>query len=259
MKKIFPAAILATAFLLLAGGAFGEISQKGNLRVKVEGELSPRRLPRAGVAPVSVSVSGAITTTDKTPPPQLQVLTIDINRHGRFDSQGMPVCRIGQIQPASDEVALSECRSSLVGSGSFKGTIALPGPTIYPLEGRLLLFNGRQHGHPVLLGHVFSDKPFFTSFVIVFTIAKKPHGTYGTVLKANVGEALGSKKSLTALEMTLGRRFSYKGQRRSYISAGCPAPSGFNSTPFPLARLGFSFADGRKLTSVLNRTCGARG
>lgn len=114
------------------------------------------------------------------------------------------------------------------------------------------------HSRPELLGHIYSPHPFATSFVIAFQIKTERKGDYGTVLSANLGHALGSKKNLTGIEMTLSRRYSYKGQARSYVSAGCPAPKGFPSANYPLARTSFSFAGGTTLTTVLNRNCGAR-
>jgi hypothetical protein len=59
--------------------------------------------------------------------------------------------------------------------------------------------------------------------------------------------------------LRLNRRFSYRGKRRSYLSAGCPAPAGFSGASFPLVRASFGFAHGTTLTSVLTRTCKATG
>ncbi|MGN6663096.1 MAG: hypothetical protein ACTHK6_02640 [Solirubrobacterales bacterium] len=249
---------------LLAGAALAhaaEVTRKGNLEVSVDGRLSPKRLPRHGTAPVSVSVSGAVSTTDGTAPPQLRTMQIEVNAHGRFDTAGLPVCRYTDIQPASDSRALSACRSALVGEGHFAGTIALPGSAEpFPMQGRLLLFNGRQHGKPVLFGHIYSPKPFASSFVMVFEMRTATHGTYGTTLTANLAKALGAKRNLESIEMTLSRRYRYRGARHSYISAGCPAPKGFPGIPtFPLARTSFSFAGGKKITSVLNKSCQAKG
>jgi hypothetical protein len=256
-SAILLALSLALAIATIAGA--DGIAQKGNLRVDVSGTLSPHALPRNGAAPVSVSVSGQISTTDESTPPQLRKLTIEINRHGRFEYRGLAVCRIGEIQPASNARALAACRSSLVGRGKFAGTVALPGSAPDPISGRLLLFNGTEHGRQVLLGHIFSPRPFATSFVIVFQIATVRHGTYGTVLTANLAKALGSKRNLTAIEMTLRRSWSAGGRRHSYVSAGCPAPKGFSKWPFPLARATFSFAGGRQLTETLIKDCKVRG
>jgi hypothetical protein len=249
--------------LLLLGGATiaranGEVERKDNLQVVVSGKLSPHRLPRQGSAPVSVSVQGKISTLDGSNPPQLERLTIAINRHGHFETRGLPICRIGEIQPASNARALQACRSALVGKGKFFGTISLPGQAPYPIEGELLVFNGREGSHQVLLGHIYSPHPFATSFVISFEIKHSGHGVFGTTLVANLNRALGKKRNLTGIEMTLSRRYSSSGARRSYISAGCPAPKGFPSIHYPLAKTSFTFAGNTTLQATLTRSCGVR-
>lgn len=253
-------AVLLPVLLVAAAYASAEMEQKGDLRISVEGRLSPHALPRKGAAPVSVQVGGQISTTDGTAPPQLRELTIEINRHGHFDFTGLPSCKLSQIQPASDSRALANCRAALVGEGHFAGTVALPGSTeALPMEGRLLLFNGHQHGRPVLFGHIYSPHPFSSSFVLVFEMKTAAHGEYGTTLTANLAKALGAKRNLDSIEMTLSRRYRYRGGSHSYISAGCPAPKGASMVIFSLARTTFSFAGGKELIATLPRSCRAKG
>ncbi len=252
-------ALLVLGALALTALARAEIVQRGNLRVSVSAKMSPRALPRTGAAPIAVSVTGRVSTTDQSTPPQLKQLTIEINRHGRLDYRGLARCTVAQIQPASDSRALAACRSSLVGQGRFFGTIALPGSAPYPIEGRLLVFNGEEHGHQVLFGHIYSPHPFATSFVMTFQISNNRHGTYGTTLTADIAKALGARRYLTGIEMTLQRRYSSHGKRLSFLSAGCPAPKGFPGATFPLARTSFAFANGAKLTSTLTSNCKVRG
>ncbi|HXR31395.1 MAG TPA: hypothetical protein VN752_09680 [Solirubrobacterales bacterium] len=256
-RRLTPLAALA-ALVCLAGLAQAEISQRGNLRVTVEGNLRPERLPRQGAAPISVSVGGQISTTDRSLAPQLKALRIEINRHGRLDYAGLPTCRLAQIQPGSSERALSQCRSALVGRGGFSANIILAGQAPYPTEGRLLVFNGRKGGKPVLYGHIYAQRPFATSFVIVFGLQKLRKGAYGTALNAPLPKAMEAWGRLTGLQMTLSRRYRYRGARRSFLSAGCPAPKGFPGASFPLARTTFAFAGGKRLRSVLSDQCEVR-
>ena len=164
------AALLASAALCLglATLAQAEVSQRGDLRVSVDGELSPRVLPRQGAAPVAVTVGGHITTTDKSTPPQLRRLTIAINRFGRLDSRGLPICHLADIQPASTVEALRACRGSRVGEGSFSADVAIPTQSPFPSRGKVIAFNGREHGRPVILAHVYGIKPIPTSFTLPF-------------------------------------------------------------------------------------------
>jgi hypothetical protein len=59
--------------------------------------------------------------------------------------------------------------------------------------------------------------------------------------------------------MTLGRTYRSHGKTRSYLSAGCPAPAGFDRAPFPLVRTSFEFAGGLTLAMTLNRNCEVAG
>jgi NHL repeat len=236
------------------------ITQENNLRVNVEGKLSPKKLPREGSAPISVQVGWDISTVDGSPPPKLKTLTIEINREGRFETNGLPTCPYAKIHPASTKRALSNCRSALVGRGSFEANIALKGQEgeSYAARGQLLLFNGLEKGKPVLYGQIYSAHPFATSFVIVFAVERIKKGSYGTALTATLPASLRSWGDLTAIEMKLERRYGYEGKQRSYISAGCPAPKGFGLASFKLARTSFSFTGGEELSSTVAGDCRVR-
>src|SRR5262245_16868024 len=111
---------LAVGLLAVAGLARAEVAQKGTIRVKFDGQLTPKKLPRTGSAPVKVSVSANISPTNpKAPAPQMTRLEIEINRNGVLDSSGLPVCDYDDIQPSTTSDALSVCRRSLVGEGRF--------------------------------------------------------------------------------------------------------------------------------------------
>ena len=119
------AALATLTGTITALSAQAEIAQKGNLRVSVSGKLAPKKLPRKGTAPIAVSVGGEISTTDASLPPQLKTLRIELNRNGRLDYTGLPTCKYGRIQPGSSSRALANCRSALVGKGSFTANITL--------------------------------------------------------------------------------------------------------------------------------------
>jgi hypothetical protein len=254
-----PALILALVAALLAASLAGaEVVQKGDVRVDVSGQLDPTRLPRTGSAPVSVAVGGKIASVGESATPTLKTLKIELNRNGRIDYRGLPVCPYDVIQPASSQRALSGCRRSLVGRGSFTAEIALAGQQPYPTKGKLLAFNGRDRGKPVLFGHIYAPRPFATSFVIVFAI-DRGRGKFGTALTAALPPSLRTWGNLTGIELKLSRRYSSGGERHSYLSAGCPAPKGFAGATFPFARTSFGFEGGLVLSTTLTRSCKAKG
>jgi hypothetical protein len=120
----------------------------------------------------------------------------------------------------------------------------------------MFAFNGTYKGRPAILAHVYGTDPVPTSFTLPFVISKAK-GTFATVLSATLPDA--ASNSVTGIELILQRRFSYRGEARSYASAGCPAPKGFPGAVFPFARASYEFVGGRGLSSVLTRSCRARG
>lgn len=238
-----------------APASASEVFQHGGVRIKLDGELAPRTLPRRGTAGVHVSLDAEISSSAGGTPPSLRQISIAINRNGHFEPRGLPVCRLAQVQPSSNEGALVACGASLVGQGRFSADVKLPEQSPFPSRGKVLAFNGRLHGQPVIFAHVFGTDPVPASFTLPFVIGSS-RGTYGTVLRADVPQATGG--FITGLSLNLGRSFRAGGKRRSYISAGCPAPAGFPGAVFPLARTVFRFGGGPKLTSTITRRCNAQ-
>jgi DNA-binding beta-propeller fold protein YncE len=234
------------------------VVQRQGVRVSFDGKLSPHVLPRHGQAPVGIAVDAKIAATGGDDPPHLRRIAIAINRNGRFTSKGLPLCRLRDIQPSTTTGARASCGSSLVGEGHFSADVKLPEQSPFPSEGKVLAFNGRVHGKPAILAHIYGAQPAPTSAVLPFQI-RSSHGTYGTILEASLPRATGNWGFVTGLRMSLRRHFTYRGKSRSFLSAGCPAPPGFPSAAFPLARTDFDFAGGLTLVSVLSRTCRARG
>lgn len=250
---VFALAVLALTGATLASAA---VIQKDGLRLTVLAQVQPFKLPRTGTAPIAVFVAGGISTPSGAVPPQLQRMTVEVNRHGLLSWQGLPTCRLEAIRTASSGRALDECADALVGSGRFWATIVLSDQRPYPTRGRLLVFNGRREGRPVLLAHIYTTKPFGTSFVIPFEIRNIDGGRYGTELRASLPEALGTWGFVDRIKLTLRRKYSFRGRAMSYFRAGCPAPAGARYTVYPLARVSFEFAEDRRLALSLNKSCG---
>lgn len=250
------AGVLGVAICLaVAGIASAAVIQKENLRITVLSQIQPFKLPRVGTAPIAVFIGGHIAAPDGSVPPQLQKMTIKVNRHGLLQSKGLPTCSLAEVNASSTERALSQCGDAVVGSGRFWATIVLPDQRPYPTRGRLLVFNGRRAGSPVLFAHIYTTLPFATSFVITFGIKHINKGPYGTELTASLPQALGSWGFVDRIKLTLRRKYTSGGKQRSYFNAGCPAPSGTMTTSFPLAQASFSFAEDKQLTLGVNKSC----
>ena len=241
--------------LVFATLAAGVVVQQGNLRITVQSQIQPYKLPRTGTAPIAVFIAGHVGAVDGTVPPQLQRMEVKVNRHGLLQSQGLPVCPMEEIEASSSSRALSSCGDALIGSGRFWATIVLPDQRPYPTRGKLLVFNGRKDGKPALFAHIFTTKPFATSFVIAFAIKRISQGPYGTELAASFPQALGSWGFVDRIKLTLRRKYTYKGRQRSYFNAGCPALAGTNRTVFPLAVANFYFAETKPIALGVSKSC----
>ena len=64
---------------------------------------------------------------------------------------------------------------------------------------------------------------------------------------------------ITGISLDLSKTFTFKGKKHSFASASCPAPKGVKVAGFPFAKASFAFADGKKVSSTLNRSCKVRG
>jgi hypothetical protein len=247
----------AIALVAAAAVAQAEVVQKGDLRVKVDGQLTPRALPRSSQAPVKVSVSAKISPVGMAELPQLRNMAIAINRFGQINTAGLPVCKIDDIQPATTADALAVCRRSLVGEGTFTADVPESGRAPFPSAGKLYAFNGVEKGRPAIFAHVYGVRPAPTSFTLVFLISKSG-GTFGNTLKV----ALPNSKAggaITGISLALSKTFKSHGKKQSYVTGSCPAPKGVDVAGFPFAKATLGFSDGRKVETTLSRSCSVRG
>jgi hypothetical protein len=242
----------------VAGAAQAEKQIEGNLEVSFDGGISPHALPRTGTAPVSVTVDSGFSTTDGSdPPPQLRQIAIGINRDGKSYDRGLPACQVRKIQPSTIAAARRICGGAIVGNGHVEVRVDLANQPPFTFKGPLLVFHAkRSGGHRRLLAQVYGSKPP-SAFVLTFKIVQKK-GTFGTLIKTSLPKPARKWAYVTHFDMKLRRVYTYRGERHSFISAGCAAPAGFPGAVYPFARANFGFAAGEQVTSTLVRDCTVR-
>jgi hypothetical protein len=252
-------AAIVVAIVVGTGFASAEVFSKGNLLVSLKGNFSPQDLPRNRPAPVSVNLTGKIRTTDGSTPPPLRRVEIALNRHGRMSNRGLATCTSRELQSTTSEAALARCGPARVGGGRFSVNVDFPTTPTFPATGRILAFNGKHNGRPVVLLHLYGTTPVRATFVLPLTVSHTGKGDFGTVLSANLPTLAGGVGSITELELRIGRTWSYRGQRRSFLSAACSVPEPFRRLPFSLAKGTFRFADSRVISPTLSGVCRVRG
>ena len=256
-KRLAGVAALVPAPVFGAALANSELVERGNLFVKFAGGIAPTKLPRHTNAPISVRVDGTVRTLSGDRPPALRFISIAINRGGRIETKGLPVCRRSQIEASSSVAAMAACGDALVGTGRYSAGVAFPEQNTFPISGRILAFNTVVDGERAILAHVYGRHPYPNSRIFVFHIHSSI-GTYGTVFTASLPASLNRNGYLKRIVLDLKRDFTYRGRKHSYLTAACGAPEGLTVGVFPFVKVGMIFADGRKLASTLIRTCTVR-
>jgi hypothetical protein len=258
MRRRFLAIPLLVVLLSLVGGTISsaEVEQVENLRVNFDADFVPKALPRAKAAPVKVNIEGKIATTDGSHPPALRWLEISLHRSGQIYSKGLPICLAPMLQSTGTTTALARCRPALVGRGSFQADVKL-GREI-PAIGKILAFNSRRGGKRSLLLHLFADVPVRFTMIVPLAIGHRREGEFDTVLRAKIPRIGGGLGSITQIQLTIGRQYSFGGKRHSYASAACGAPAGLSGAVFPFARASFRFEAHREIHTTLIRSCRVR-
>jgi hypothetical protein len=255
-RRIVIPVLIAVAAIGWTAGSRAETKIQNGLKVTFNADFDPHALPRLRPVPVAVEIHGKVATTDGSHPPPLRRLEVALHRNGRLYSKGLPVCTAPALQSTSTETALARCRTALVGRGSFRAEVLLGGEV--PAKGRVLAFNSRRAGKPALLLHLFAGVPVRFTMVVPLVIGHPRTGQFGTVLRAKIPRLAGDLGSVTEIDLTIQRRYSFRGKRRSYASAACGAPAEFTVVPFPFARGTFHFAGHGVIAETLTRTCRVR-
>jgi hypothetical protein len=255
-RRVLAAAVALVLFC--ASLAHAELVERGDLFVSFKGGLEPGALPRDSLAPIGVTVTGTVRTLSGERPPALRRIVIELNRGGILDTRGLPRCQRRQIESSSSKAALAECGDALVGRGTYLARTAFPEQGAFPSDGEILAFNAVVDGHEAIFAHVYGTEPVPITRIITFDISRRD-GVYGTVLSGELPVSVNRYGYVKRISLGLHRIFTYRGQQRSYLSAACPAPSGFPGASFAFARASMSFADGRTLASTLTRSCRVRG
>jgi hypothetical protein len=215
-------AALAMSMASVASGKW-DIVRAGNLVFGDNGGISPEKLPRHGFAPATARIIGKIGTVDGTHPPALSHIEADIDKTIRVDAVGLPTCRLSQLQARSTADAKRACGDAVIGSGSAEVEVAFPEQAPFSSTGPLVLFNAGVSGKTTkFLLHAYVDVPAPTAIVVPATVTRIDKGRFGLHLEATIPRIAGGAGSATKFELKIGRRFTYKGEKRSFVSASCP-------------------------------------
>jgi hypothetical protein len=237
--------------------ASGERSQQGTLISSLDGGVSPLTLPRDRPAPVTLHLSGGLQTEDGSLLPKVARLELAVAAGGSVDTTGLPLCSRGALLNTRPGEALAACAPALVGRGRVDAVVVIPGQPPSDISARLLAFNGRTRaGERAVLVQAYAARPPI-SVVIPFAVRHRS-GRFPTALVANLPRALGPLPRFAGVDIELGRRYTYRGERHSYLSSSCPAPTRFTAGFLAIAKATYTLQNGRRLSTEIVRSCRAR-
>lgn len=255
MRKSLLRVFAVTGVLLLVGvgSAVALRLHVGNIIVTTDGGFSPTTLPKKTFAPITIKGHGKISTADGTLPPILKRITFLFDKHGSVETKGLPVCTKGKLAATTTKQARALCPGAIVGTGVGKAIVAFPESTPIPASSPITIFNGpKKHGNPTVLAHAHLTIPVPTTFVVPIEIQKIHDGRYGYKTVAEIPKIANGAGIPIYGKLKIGREWTYKGKRLSYVNAGCPDGR-------LQAKGEFRFKDGTVLRGSLLKTCKGKG
>jgi hypothetical protein len=251
MRKTIVLAVL----VLVAGVATASalVLEAGDLVVHAEGGFAPTKLPKREDAPIKIFGSGKASTKSGDLPPIVETLEIEFDRHGHVETEGLEVCTSGKLQSTTVPAARRACPNAIVGKGMGSAIVAFPEQKPIPISSPITLFNGpKKHGDDTLIAHAYTTVPVPTTFIVPVVIEKIHHGVYGYRTKARIPKIAGGAGHPISGNITVDRKWTFKGQRHSYVNARC-------ETGRLQARVKVRFKDGTFLSGTFLKRCSVRG
>jgi len=215
-------AIVAVLALIAAATAPAIRIQAGNLVVTGDGGFAPTALPRDVNAPITVFGHGKIGTVDGTLPPILKTIEFEFDKHGSVETTGLAVCTAAKLQATTVPQARKLCPGAIVGKGRGNAVVVFPEQRPIPVSSPITIFNGpRVGGDPTVFAHAYTTVPVATTFVIPIRIETIHNGRYGYRVKAVIPKLAGGSGIPISGSLRVGRKWTYKGKKHSFINARC--------------------------------------
>lgn len=211
-----PVALVICASAYAIGGGIG------NTVISSTASMLPRELPAKGGAPIELNSITRIGTNDGSAPQMLSSIDFLIDKHGFVESKGVPVCTTAKLAGTTPAQARSRCAGALVGTGTGKAQVNLPGQPRMQVASPISFFNGpKVGGQPSLIAHAYETVPVAKTLLVPITVEKVNKGRYGYRVQVDVPEIAGGFGSPTLAEATVGRTFKRAGKKIGYLNATC--------------------------------------
>lgn len=224
MKRRFAIAAVLAAGLVLALGATASGIEAciGPLCVSSTVDVQPRELPAKGGAPITLSSITRIRVKDGSTPPTLEAIDFLIDKHGSINSKAFPVCPRSKVEGATPWQARKRCAGALVGKGTGKALVTMPGRAPFQISTPVSFFNAAPTGgKPTLIAHAYETVAAPQALLVPIVIERVAKGRYGFHVRVEMPEIAGGFGAPTLAEASIGATRKRGGRKIGYITGQC--------------------------------------
>lgn len=226
MRNLIRSVAIGAMFaLIVAASAIAkpEVFRVGNLVLTDNGGISPTKLPKDRQVPIAATLSASIATVDGSHLPAAREVIIDVDKTIHINAEGLPVCKAGQLEARDTKAARRICGKAIVGTGSGLVEISFPEQKPIMVPSPLTMFNGGvKGGTTTIFVHAFITVPVPAAIVTPVKITPIHRGHYGIHTVSKIPAIAGGAGSVSEFKLKIGRKFTYKGEKTSYLTASCP-------------------------------------
>jgi hypothetical protein len=248
--SIAVSAALAVAIAATAAWAGPTVTAPDGNTQSIDSQIRPKKLSKTKFTPATLEVTTLTTsTTDPAgvPSPAIHAV-IDFDRNARLYTKGLPTCDPAKLQNQSTETAERACGTAKIGTGH--AIAYLRAGKLYEVPQTVTAFNGvPKGGKPVILLHSYGTTPLQVSLVLEGTVSNFSKEGYGPRLDLNIPLLAAGTGALKEFNVKIDKKWSFKGEKRSFISAKCTGSKKLK------ARGTFTYRDGQALTAYSKQSC----
>lgn len=236
-------------FACAAALAVAVTTQVGNLKVSATAEFRPRAFPEHGTVPASFGSILRVKTLNGDQPPALKTLIFEFDKHGKLNFKGVPTCTEAKLEGTTPDEARKRCSGALLGTGTGKARVELPGKPPFTITSPISIFNAPpEAGKPAFIAHAYETVPSPQALLVPFTVEKVNHGRYGYRTEIELPQIAGGDGAAILAETQFGRTYTRGGHKIGFAEAEC---AGGRLQVFGK----LIFADGSLLQSLLTSPC----
>jgi len=182
---------------------------------------APKRLPAHKMAPVSLSLSGRISSRSGGSTPSLREATVDFDKNATVNALGLPICSKYKLESLTSAHSVGQqCGTAVIGTGN--AHVLVPSSQS-PVPTHLILLNGGIKAHTIIIFvYAMIAAPATESVVSTFTVKKIHRGRFGLEGTAKIPSIDSGRGSLADFNFKVTKRFVRNGVKQSFLMASCP-------------------------------------